>query len=150
MAIINAPVFSPAKPPLSISPFESLRPTTTLSRSSQVSVCLFSSSSSSVSLSAVSSRNFLGLAVGLRSTNFRKSRRRLLPPSAAMLLPQNPLLSDVCASVVSAAIAFAFLYLWEETAKRGLVDQVKIKIKNLIHTFIIGSYEIFSVGTIFL
>ncbi|KAH9701835.1 Farnesol kinase [Citrus sinensis] len=43
-----------------------------------------------------------------------------------MLLPQNPVLSDVCASAVSAAVAASCLRLWEETARRDLFDQVKI------------------------
>lgn len=59
-----------------------------------------------------------------RFSQFSISRPNLTSPSAAMLLPQNPVLSDVCASAVSAAVAASSLRLWEETARRDLFDQV--------------------------
>ncbi|KDO66966.1 hypothetical protein CISIN_1g022935mg [Citrus sinensis] len=66
-----------------------------------------------------------------RFSQFSISRPNLTSPSAAMLLPQNPVLSDVCASAVSAAVAASCLRLWEETARRDLFDQ-KLN-RKLVH-----------------
>ncbi|KAK1578046.1 hypothetical protein Q3G72_027113 [Acer saccharum] len=66
------------------------------------------------------------------STNFPKSRRDIMTStSAAMLLPENPVLSDIGASAVSALVAFSSLRLWEETAKRDLFDR-KLN-RKLVH-----------------
>ncbi|KAK4838130.1 hypothetical protein QYF36_011266 [Acer negundo] len=66
------------------------------------------------------------------STNFPESGRdSVTSPSAAMLLPENPVLSDICASAVSALVAFSGLRLWEETAKRDLFDR-KLN-RKLVH-----------------
>ncbi|KAH7549859.1 hypothetical protein ACOSP7_025169 [Xanthoceras sorbifolium] len=68
-------------------------------------------------------------------TNFPGSLQNSLtsPPAAAaaMLLPENPVLSDICASAVSALIALSGLRFWEETAKRDLFDQ-KLN-RKLVH-----------------
>lgn len=53
-------------------------------------------------------------------------RRRLTSSPAATMFHDNPIVSDICATAFSGAVAFSFLRLWEETAKRGLFDQVKI------------------------
>ncbi|KAJ0083561.1 hypothetical protein Patl1_31054 [Pistacia atlantica] len=83
-----------------------------------------SCSSSSLSLSSISSfTSSSSLPIRFRSLHLRTSRRNLTSPPSTMLLPQNPLLSDVCASVLSAGIALSLLRLWEETAKRQLCDQ---------------------------
>ncbi|XP_031271843.1 probable phytol kinase 3, chloroplastic [Pistacia vera] len=82
-----------------------------------------SCSSSSLSLTSISSFTSSSLPIRFRSLHLRTSRRNLTSPPSAMLLPQNPLLSDVCASVLSAGIALSLLRLWEETAKRQLCDQ---------------------------
>ncbi|KAK9176272.1 hypothetical protein WN944_028286 [Citrus x changshan-huyou] len=66
-----------------------------------------------------------------RFSQFSISRPNLTSPSAAMLLPQNPVLSDVCASAVSASVAASCLRLWEETARRDLFDQ-KLN-RKLVH-----------------
>lgn len=39
------------------------------------------------------------------------------------MLAKTPLVSDLFAAVVCCGVIFAFLLLWQETAKRGL-DQV--------------------------
>ncbi|MBA0817289.1 hypothetical protein Gohar_001868 [Gossypium harknessii] len=72
------------------------------------------------------------------TTNFtlwsRKPRRNPTPPAAAMLFPQNPVFSDTCAAVISGAIALSVLRLWQETAKRGLFNQILLdEIVNTNH-----------------
>lgn len=54
-----------------------------------------------------------------------KIRRKRYPVAAVMLLPDNPVVSDVCATALSGGVALSLLRLWAETAKRGL-DQVLI------------------------
>ncbi|KAJ0021364.1 hypothetical protein Pint_32498 [Pistacia integerrima] len=85
------------------------------------------SSSSSLSLTSISSftssSSSSSLPIRFCSLHLRTSRRNLTSPPSAMLLPHNPLLSDVCAAVLSAGIALSLLRLWEETAKRQLCDQ---------------------------
>ncbi|KAK2652922.1 hypothetical protein Ddye_012778 [Dipteronia dyeriana] len=83
-------------------------------------------------------------------TSFPKSRRdSMTSPSAAMLLPENPVLSDICASAVSALVAFSVLRLWEETAKRDLFDR-KLN-RKLVHISIgllfMLCWPLFSSGT---
>lgn len=46
--------------------------------------------------------------------------------SAPTMLPQNPVVADICATFIAGGVALFFLLLWEETAKRGVFDQVKI------------------------
>ncbi|KAM7257330.1 hypothetical protein ACFE04_013071 [Oxalis oulophora] len=59
----------------------------------------------------------------------RRRRRRL--NAAVMLFPENPVVSDVCATAISATVALSCLRLWEETAKRGIFDQ-KLN-RKLVH-----------------
>ncbi|XVF20342.1 hypothetical protein REPUB_Repub11eG0189800 [Reevesia pubescens] len=68
-----------------------------------------------------------------RSTNSRKPRRRNPTPSvaAAMIFPQNPVFSDICATVFSGIVALSVLRVWQETAKRHLFDQ-KLN-RKLVH-----------------
>lgn len=75
-------------------------------------------------VSAISVTTSTSLALSSIATKPLNPRRRLAPSSATML-PENPLVSDICASAFSGVVAFSFLRLWEETAKRGLFDQVK-------------------------
>ncbi|CAN1856155.1 Probable phytol kinase 3, chloroplastic [Linum perenne] len=44
--------------------------------------------------------------------------------ATAMILHQDPLLSDTLATGLSGAVALSVLRLWEETAKRGIFDQL--------------------------
>ena len=61
-----------------------------------------------------------------RLTDSPKLRRRNpSPPAAAMIFPQNPVISDICATVFSGCVALSVLRVWEETAKRRLFDQVQ-------------------------
>lgn len=43
--------------------------------------------------------------------------------SAPTMLPQNPVVADICATFIAGGVALFFLLLWEETAKRGVFDQ---------------------------
>ncbi|XP_022752919.1 probable phytol kinase 3, chloroplastic [Durio zibethinus] len=58
-------------------------------------------------------------------------RRNPSPPAAAMIFPQNPVLSDICATVFSGFVALSVLRVWAETAKRRLFDQ-KLN-RKLVH-----------------
>jgi farnesol kinase len=65
-----------------------------------------------------------------------------------MLIPQNPVLSDVCATAISGAVALSSLRFWEETAKRGVFDK-KLN-RKLLHISIgllfILCWPLFSAG----
>ncbi|EOY34558.1 Phosphatidate cytidylyltransferase family protein isoform 3 [Theobroma cacao] len=84
----------------------------------------------SLSFTATSSNEF-GNRFSLQSTNSRKPRRNPTPPAASMIFPQNPVLSDVCATVISGFVALSVLRVWQETAKRRLCDQ-KLN-RKLVH-----------------
>ncbi|XP_010520194.1 PREDICTED: farnesol kinase, chloroplastic-like [Tarenaya hassleriana] len=65
--------------------------------------------------------------------------RRSLTPSLAVMFPDNPVLSDVCASGITTVIAFACLRFWGEFGKRGIFDQKLVR--KLVHV---------SVGPVFM
>ncbi|KAG8633808.1 hypothetical protein MANES_18G141200v8 [Manihot esculenta] len=54
-----------------------------------------------------------------------------LRSSAVAMLHQNPVVSDICATGLSAAIALSLLRIWQETAKRRIFDQ-KLN-RKLVH-----------------
>lgn len=51
---------------------------------------------------------------------------RQVTSAPATMLPQNPVAADICATAISGGVALFFLLLWEQTAKFGVFDQVKI------------------------
>lgn len=60
-------------------------------------------------------------------THLPISRRpRQVTSAPATMLPQNPVAADICATAISGGVALFFLLLWEQTAKFGVFDQVKI------------------------
>ncbi|KAK4275131.1 hypothetical protein QN277_018265 [Acacia crassicarpa] len=61
----------------------------------------------------------------------RRLSRRILTPPSAIMLHANPVVSDVYATGISVGVAFSFLRLWQETAKRGIFDQ-KLN-RKLVH-----------------
>ncbi|XP_057953052.1 probable phytol kinase 3, chloroplastic, partial [Malania oleifera] len=67
-----------------------------------------------------SEQGSLERAVGLISTS-----------SSALMFPENTLAGDVLATAISGCVAFFFLWLWEETARRGFFDQ-KLN-RKLVH-----------------
>ncbi|KAI9109173.1 hypothetical protein K1719_019796 [Acacia pycnantha] len=77
-----------------------------------------------------SSHSF-SFSITLPEAPTRLSRRILTPPSPATMLHANPLVSDVYATGISVGVAFSFLRLWQETAKRGIFDQ-KLN-RKLVH-----------------
>ncbi|XP_022731541.1 probable phytol kinase 3, chloroplastic isoform X1 [Durio zibethinus] len=87
-------------------------------------------SSFSLAFSATNCNNFTNRFT-FRLTNPRKLRRNPRPPSAAMIFPQNPVISDICATLFSGSVALSVLRVWEETAKRRLFDQ-KLN-RKLVH-----------------
>ncbi|OWM66680.1 hypothetical protein CDL15_Pgr010331 [Punica granatum] len=60
--------------------------------------------------------------------------RRYLSSPAAVMVHENPLVSDICATALSGGIALSILRFFEETAKRGLFDQ-KLN-RKLVHVSI--------------
>ncbi|XWS74377.1 hypothetical protein CRYUN_Cryun02cG0209900 [Craigia yunnanensis] len=87
-------------------------------------------SSYSLSFTTPNRNNFTN-PFTFRLTNSRKLRRNPKPPAAAMLFPQYPVLSDICATGISGFVALSVLRVWEETAKRRLFDQ-KLN-RKLVH-----------------
>ncbi|XP_027931003.1 probable phytol kinase 3, chloroplastic isoform X2 [Vigna unguiculata] len=55
----------------------------------------------------------------------------LTSPPRSTMLHHDPLVSDLYATAISAAVAFSLLRLWQETAKRGIFDQ-KLN-RKLVH-----------------
>lgn len=82
---------------------------------------------SNTPFSSLSAANATTISFGLRPRQTRVLNRVAKPPAATMV-PQNPVVSDICATALSVCIVLSLLRLWGETAKRGLFDQVKIKI----------------------
>ncbi|XAR58892.1 hypothetical protein NMG60_11014463 [Bertholletia excelsa] len=64
-----------------------------------------------------------GTVVGFRRKKIISARRNLKSLQVASMLSENVLVSDLLATAISGSIALSLLRLWEETAKRGLVDQ---------------------------
>lgn len=48
-----------------------------------------------------------------------------------MLLPENPVVSDICATALSGCVALSLLRLWAETAKRGLDQKLNRKLVHI-------------------
>lgn len=71
------------------------------------------------------------LGVALRRVNHHLGHRNLTSQTALVMFSENPVVADVCATVVSGGIALSLLRLWQETAKRGLFDQ-KLN-RKLVH-----------------
>ncbi|KAK4760366.1 hypothetical protein SAY87_005259 [Trapa incisa] len=90
--------------------------------------------------SAARSDSYDPFLLGLPSLSISsaKFRRNLSSPKAAML-SGSPLVSDMCATVLSGGIALSLLQFFNETAKRGLFDQ-KLN-RKLVHV---------SVGLVFM
>lgn len=63
------------------------------------------------------------LGFRFRVPNGRRGREGLTSPSAFML-PQNPVVSDICAAALTGGAALSLLRFWGEIAKRGFFDQV--------------------------
>lgn len=85
------------------------------------------------------SLNFSGKLVGFaaKTSNPVKSRWNHTAAATAavgIMLPDNPVMSDVCATLISAVIARATLGLWELTAKYNVFDS-KLN-RKLVHTSI--------------
>lgn len=59
-------------------------------------------------------------------TDLRVPRRRRVTSAPAAMLPENAVAADICATAISGGVATFFLLLWEQTAKRGVFDQVGI------------------------
>ncbi|KAF2293134.1 hypothetical protein P3X46_022161 [Hevea brasiliensis] len=75
-------------------------------------------------------------------------RHQDLRSSAVAMLHQNPVVSDICATGLSVAIALSVLRLWKETAERRIFDQ-KLN-RKLVHisiglVFMLG-WPMFSSG----
>uniref|UniRef100_A0A1J3H442 Putative phytol kinase 2, chloroplastic n=1 Tax=Noccaea caerulescens TaxID=107243 RepID=A0A1J3H442_NOCCA len=66
----------------------------------------------------------------LPATDFRRSPRSLTS-SLAVMLPENAVLSDVCATGIACLVAFSCLGFWGEIGKRGFLDQKLIR--KLVH-----------------
>lgn len=57
-----------------------------------------------------------------KSIKLRRSKQTTV--RAAIMLPENAVMSDICATLISGAVAGATLALWEVTAKYGVFDSV--------------------------
>lgn len=82
---------------------------------------------SKASFSSFSAANTTTTSFGSRPRQSRVLNRDAKPLAVTMVL-ENPVVSDICATIFSGCIALSVLRVWGETAKRGFFDQVKIKI----------------------
>lgn len=70
---------------------------------------------------------FRPLKLGRSQSRSRSRRDMASPTSAFLVFSQNPVVGDVVATALTGAIALSSLRVWEETARRGLFDQVILK-----------------------
>ncbi|KAK3020091.1 hypothetical protein RJ639_003715 [Escallonia herrerae] len=75
-----------------------------------------------------------GLGVGFRQLNPPRTRKKVKSAAAVSMFAENPVAGDILATSLSGVIALSILRFWEETAKRGLVDQ-KLN-RKLVHVSI--------------
>ncbi|XP_059430420.1 probable phytol kinase 3, chloroplastic [Corylus avellana] len=80
--------------------------------------------------SSLSASNTTTISFGSRPRQTRVLNRDAKPPAATMVL-ENPVVSDICATLLSGCIALSMFRVWGETAKRGLFDQ-KLN-RKLVH-----------------
>ena len=73
---------------------------------------------------ATANSNKFGNRSSSRPTYLRKPCRNPTPPASAMIYPENPVVSDISATMLSGIVALSVLGVWQETAKRNLFDQV--------------------------
>lgn len=50
--------------------------------------------------------------------------KKKVEKAGAIMFSDSPLAADLCATAISGVVAVSVLKLWEETAKRGVFDQV--------------------------
>ena len=62
----------------------------------------------------------------------------LTSPPRSTMLHHDPLVSDIYATAISAIVALSGLRFWQETAKRGIFDQVGRKIVF----FVLGRFKL--------
>ncbi|CAK9326932.1 unnamed protein product [Citrullus colocynthis] len=83
----------------------------------------------SLSFNSISTPIFRSGTFALRFRS--KIRREHCPVAAVMLLPENPVVSDICAAALSGGVALALLRLWAETANRGLDQKLNRKLVHI-------------------
>lgn len=59
-----------------------------------------------------------------RDVDRRRIRSVVAAAAGPMLFPENPLVGDTIAMVISGSFALSILRVYEETARRGIFDQV--------------------------
>ena len=82
-----------------------------------------------ININSISSVCGFGFGFGLRLGAISSGRilNRDLKPLAATMLPENPVVSDICAASLTGCIALSLLRFWGEIANRGIFDKVKIE-----------------------
>lgn len=88
---------------------------------------IFNSPCCSLSVARSSTTSSFGLRLGATRLPNRSPK-----PPAALMLPENPVASDILAAGLSGCIALSLLRLWGETANRRIFDQVKTKLMLLL------------------
>lgn len=68
---------------------------------------------------------------GVSTFNFNKPTKKKKVGAIMFAGSNNTIAADLCATAISGAIAVSVLRLWEETAKRGLFEQVFYLFVNL-------------------
>lgn len=63
-----------------------------------------------------------------RQFDFPRTRRKVTSLPAVSMLAENPVVGDVFAAAISGGIALSVLRFWAETAKRGIFDQVDLRV----------------------
>jgi len=82
-----------------------------------------------ININSISSVCGFGFGFGLRLGAISSGRilNRDLKPLAAIMIPESPVVSDICAASLTGCIALSLLRFWGEIANRGIFDKVKIE-----------------------
>ncbi|XP_030969627.1 farnesol kinase, chloroplastic [Quercus lobata] len=86
-----------------------------------------------ININSISSVCGFGFGFGLRLGAISSGRilNRDLKPLAAIMIPESPVVSDICAASLTGCIALSLLRFWGEIANRGIFDK-KLN-RKLVH-----------------
>lgn len=91
-----------------------------------------------ININSISSVCGFGFGLRLGAISSGRILNRDLKPLAATMLPENPVVSDICAASLTGCIALSLLRFWGEIANRGIFDKVKIESILFFLCFFLG------------
>lgn len=91
-----------------------------------------------ININSISSVCGFGFGLRLGAISSGRILNRDLKPLAAIMIPENPVVSDICAASLTGCIALSLLRFWGEIANRGIFDKVKIESILFFSLFFLG------------